>query len=100
MWRYQLTQEDSRIRRIARLAGLILDDCEIAQFETDLSDMVSFVQRVGRIQLDDDQDSRTEPSPLRADEPHADPAGDSLFGPDRLDEQGFLIVPPVLGEDT
>lgn len=95
-----MSQEDSRVRRIARLAGLKLNDCEIDQFEADLADMVAFVERVEQIRFVDGDDEMVYPSPFRQDEPFSDTAIQAVFGPDRMDEEGFLCVPPVLGEDT
>ncbi len=100
VWRYQLSHEDSRVKRIAGLAGLNLTDCEIHQFEDDLTDMVAFVERVNRIVLSDGNDGPVLSAPLRPDEKRLDANSGDLFGPERTDEEGFLVVPPVLGEDT
>lgn len=95
-----MSQEDRRVRRIARLAALDLDDCEIDQFDGDLSDMIAFVNRVAEIGLPDVTETDESASVLRADRVFTDSCSADLFEPDRLDGDGFLVVPPVLGEDT
>ena len=95
-----MSQEDRRVRRIARLAALVLDDCEMDQFDADLADMIAFVKRVEEIGLPDVPECDESPVVLRTDNVMDDSCGADLFEPDRLDGDGFLVVPPVLGEDT
>lgn len=94
--------DSDRVRAIARLARLTLDDHEIERLRRDLAAIVDYVSVLDELDLGDVAPTAhpfLDAMPLRPDAPHV-PLGFERLGvlaPDPY--EGFFRVPRVLGGD-
>ena len=99
-----MTKNRELVHHLADLVCLKITDGEAAELEQDLADIRSLVDRVRRMELPPEAPSLEAEDAFPPDVLRKDQVEPARYI--RLEEQskhvtdGFLVVPPVLGEDT
>ncbi|MCG3178646.1 MAG: Glutamyl-tRNA(Gln) amidotransferase subunit C [Phycisphaerae bacterium] len=97
------TLSDEQVRHVGKLARIRLSDDEVAAFSRQLTDILTYVDQLGELNLDGVQPlaHALDVHNVLADDVPADSLSNELAlreAPAKA--EGFFLVPRVLGEDS
>jgi aspartyl-tRNA(Asn)/glutamyl-tRNA(Gln) amidotransferase subunit C len=95
--------DESLVRHIATLSRLNLTDAEVAQFTSELSAIVGYVDQLSQVNTDDvSPTAHVLPvhNVLRADEVRPSPGPEAVLGNAPQRQDTFFRVPKVLDQDS
>jgi aspartyl-tRNA(Asn)/glutamyl-tRNA(Gln) amidotransferase subunit C len=84
-------------RRIAELAQLQFDEAALDRMAVEMTAILSYVDQLQEIDVPDDQEADSRPTPLRADTPHLPLDQRDVERNAPLWRDGFFVVPRVIG---